>query len=150
MKWAIYYITMIILNILAAVIFFEYINITAISIVPIFILILMLFQAFLFYNSKENEFNTTYSVRSELNQTEENTLFYYNANSMLICVPLLLPFILFFSSGIKFICLIIYLLGYSGALVFRIKNKDKLNNRIHSAENELKIQQSKEELGKWK
>ena len=141
---------MIILNILAAVIFFEYINITAISIVPIFILILMLFQAFLFYNSKENEFNTTYSVRSELNQTEENTLFYYNANSMLICVPLLLPFILFFSSGIKFICLTIYLLGYSGALVFRIKNKDKLNNRIHSEENELKIQQSKEELGKWK
>ena len=150
MKWAIYYITMIILNILAAVIFFEYINITAISIVPIFILILMLFQAFLFYNSKENEFNTTYSVRSDLNQTEENTLFYYIANAMLICVPLLLPFILFFSSGIKFICLTIYLLGYSGALVFRIKNKDKLNNRIHSEENELKIQQSKEELGKWK
>ena len=57
----IYYCITILANIAAIPIFYEYINISALSIVPLFLIALMIFQALLFKNEKvENGFRTAY------------------------------------------------------------------------------------------
>ena len=48
----IYYCITILANIAAIPIFYEYINISALSIVPLFLIALMIFQAILFKNEK--------------------------------------------------------------------------------------------------
>ncbi len=150
MKWMIYYFSTIFINIVAAIIFHEHINISVMSIVPIFVLVLMLFQGLYFRNEKiENGFRTAYN--SNLNEDEENSILDYNSNSLFIAIPFLVPFVLFFPSGAKLISLLIYALGFiSGGIVFRIKNKDTIHKRFEAEKEELKRQKENEELGKWK
>ena len=68
-----YYCINILANIAAIFIFYKHMNIGALSILPLFLIALMIFQALLFKNEKvENRFRTTYGLN--LTAAEENKM----------------------------------------------------------------------------
>ena len=102
----IYYIVAVLLNAFAAVFFYRQIHITFLSLVPFLLMLLMLFQGFYFKKSAEEaeKGGTSTAYGSDLTESEEKKLFSYNANSLFAFIPLLVPFVLFFSpSAIDFI-----------------------------------------------
>lgn len=146
----IYYCITILANIAAIPIFYEYINISALSIVPLFLIALMIFQAILFKNEKvENGFRTAYG--SNLTADEENKLLSSGSTFLFATIPWMIPFILFFPSFVKFLSVFVYIIGLiGGLLLYRIKNKRKIMNRMNEEEIERQEQEKREQLGKWK
>ena len=146
----IYYCITILANIVAIPIFYEYINISALSIVPLFLIALMIFQAILFKNEKvENGFRTAYG--SNLTADEENKLLSSGSSFLFAAIPWMIPFILFFPAIVKVLSVLVYIIGLVGGLIlYRIKNKGKIVNRIDAEEKERQEQEKKEQLGKWK
>lgn len=137
-------------NIAAIPIFFEYVNISALSIVPLFLIALMIFQALLFKNEKvENGFRTAYG--SNLTADEENKLLSSGSSFLFATIPWMIPFVLFFPAIVKVLSILVYIIGLVGSLIlYRIKNKGKIVNRIDAEEKERQEQEKKEQLGKWK
>lgn len=91
----IYYCITILANIASIPIFYKYINISALSIVPLFLIALMIFQAILFKNEKvENGFRTAYG--SNLTADEENKMLDSGSTFLFATSPWMIPFILFF------------------------------------------------------
>lgn len=150
MKMCIYYCITILANIVSVIIFYESINITAMSALPLALIALMIFQAVMLKNEKaESGFKTAYA--SNLTPDEENAMSSSGSTFLLAAIPLMIPFIIFFSSAVKALSIIVYigsLLG--GGIFYRLKNKDKIKNRIENENKELKEQEKKEQLGKWK
>lgn len=146
----IYYFITILANIAAIPIFYEYINISALSIVPLFLIALMIFQALLFKNEKvENGFRTAYG--SNLTADEENKLLSSGSSFLFATIPWMIPFVLFFPAIVKVLSTLVYIIGLVGGLIlYRIKNKGKIVNRIDAEEKERQEQEKKEQLGKWK
>lgn len=146
----IYYCITILANIAAIPIFFEYVNISALSIVPLFLIALMIFQALLFKNEKvENGFRTAYG--SNLTADEENKLLSSGSSFLFATIPWMIPFVLFFPAIVKVLSILVYIIGLVGGLIlYRVKNKGKTVNRIDSEEKERQEQEKKEQLGKWK
>ena len=146
----IYYCIAILANIAAIPIFFEYINISALSIVPLFLIALMIFQAILFKNEKvENGFRTAYG--SNLTADEENKLLSSGSSFLFATIPWMIPFVLFFPAIVKVLSILVYIIGLVGGLIlYRIKNKGKIVNRIDAEEKERQEQEKREQLGKWK
>ena len=146
----IYYCITILTNIAAIPIFYKHINISALSIVPLFLIALMIFQALLFKNEKvENGFRTAYG--SNLTVDEENKLLSSGSSFLFATIPWMIPFILFFPSIVKALSILVYIIGLVGGLIlYRIKNKGKIVNRINAEEKERQEQEKKEQLGKWK
>ena len=146
----IYYCITILANIAAIPIFFEYVNISALSIVPLFLIALMIFQALLFKNEKvENGFRTAYG--SNLTADEENKLLSSGSSFLFATIPWMIPFVLFFPAIVKVLSILVYIIGLVGGLIlYRIKNKGKIVNRINAEEKERQQQEKKEQLGKWK
>ena len=146
----IYYCITILANIAAIPIFFEYVNISALSIVPLFLIALMIFQALLFKNEKvENGFRTAYG--SNLTADEENKLLSSGSSFLFATIPWMIPFVLFFPAIVKVLSILVYIIGLVGGLIlYRIKNKGKIVNRIDAEEKERQEQEKKEHLGKWK
>ena len=144
----IYYCLTIVANVIAAVAFHKSINITGLSILPLFLIALMIFQAFIFKNEKtENGFRTAYG--SNLTADEENALLNSGSKFMLATVPWMLPFVLFFSSPLKILSIVVYVIGLIGGLVFyRVKNKGKIIARMSAEEQERREQERKEQIGK--
>ena len=146
----IYYCITILANIAAIPIFFEYVNISALSIVPLFLIALMIFQALLFKNEKvENGFRTAYG--SNLTADEENKLLSSGSSLLFATIPWMIPFVLFFPAIVKVLSILVYIIGLVGGLIlYRVKNKGKTVNRIDAEEKERQEQEKKEQLGKWK
>ena len=146
----IYYCITILANIAAIPIFFEYVNISALSIVPLFLIALMIFQALLFKNEKvENGFRTAYG--SNLTADEENKLLCSGSSFLFATIPWMIPFVLFFPAIVKVLSILVYIIGLVGGLIlYRIKNKGKIVNRINAEEKERQEQEKREQLGKWK
>ena len=146
----IYYCITILANIAAIPIFFEYVNISALSIVPLFLIALMIFQALLFKNEKvENGFRTAYG--SNLTADEENKLLSSGSSFLFAAIPWMIPFVLFFPAIVKVLSILVYIIGLVGGLIlYRIKNKGKIVNRINAEEKERQEQEKREQLGKWK
>jgi len=146
----IYYCITFLANIAAIPIFFEYINISALSIVPLFLIALMIFQAPLFKNEKvENGFRTAYG--SNLTADEENKLLSSGSSFLFATIPWMIPFVLFFPAIVKVLSILVYIIGLVGGLIlYRIKNKGKIVNRIDAEEKERQEQEKKEQLEKWK
>ena len=146
----IYYCTTILANIAAIFIFHKNINISALSIIPLILIALMIFQAYFFKKEKvENGFRTTY--RSNLKDNEENNMLNSASTFLLATIPWMIPFIFFFPSFVKILSVLVYIVGLIGGLIlYRIKNKSKIVDRIDVEEKERQEQQMKEELGKWK
>ena len=146
----IYYCITILANIAAIPIFYEYINISALSIVPLFLIALMIFQALLFKNEKvENGFRTAYG--SNLTADEENKLLGSGSSFLFATIPWMIPFILFFPPFVKVLSTLVYIVGLiGGILLYRIKNKGKILNRMNAEEMERQEQEKREQLGKWR
>ena len=150
MKMIIYYCITILANITAIFVFYKHINISALSIIPLILIALMIFQAYFFKQEKvENGFRTTY--RSILTDNEENNMLNSASTFLLATIPWMIPFIFFFPSFVKILSVLVYIVGLIGGLIlYRIKNKGKIVDRIDVEEKERQEQQMKEELGKWK
>ena len=146
----IYYCITILANIAAIFIFHKNINISALSIIPLILIALMIFQAYFFKKEKvENGFRTTY--RSNLTDNEENNMLNSASTFLLATIPWITPFIFFFPSFVKILSVLVYIVGLIGGLIlYRIKNKGKIVDRIDVEEKERQRQEKKEELGKWK
>ena len=146
----IYYCITIIANIVAAIVFYKNINVTVLSVMPLFLIALMIFQALLFKNEKvENGFRTTYG--SNLTADEENKMLDSGSSFLLATIPWMIPFILFFPSIVKVISILVYIVGLVGGLIlYRIKNKGRIVNRMAAEEKERQEQEKKEQLGRWK
>ena len=146
----IYYCITIIANIVAAIVFYKNINVTVLSVMPLFLIALMIFQALLFKNEKvENGFRTAYG--SNLTADEENKMLDSGSSFLLATIPWMIPFILFFPSIVKVLSILVYIIGLVGGLMlYRIKNKGRIINRMDAEEKERQEQEKKEQLGKWK
>ena len=146
----IYYCITIIANIVAAIVFYKNINVTVLSVMPLLLIALMIFQALLFKNEKvENGFRTAYG--SNLTADEENKMLDSGSSFLLATIPWMIPFILFFPSIVKVLSILIYFVGLVGGLIlYRIKNKGKIVNRIDAEEKERQEQEKKEQLERWK
>lgn len=146
----IYYCITILANIAAIPIFYEYINISALSIVPLFLIALMIFQALLFKTEKaENGFRTNYA--GKLTYAEENGMNLSISKFLPATIPWIIPFVIFFPSVVKVLSIFVYVIGFGGgAVLYKLKNKDKITSRMQAEENERREQEKKEELGKWK
>jgi hypothetical protein len=146
----VYYSITILANIIAVFIFHKNINISALSIIPLILIALMIFQAYFFKKDKvENGFRTTY--RSNLTDNEENNMLNSASTFLLATIPWIIPFIFFFPSFVKILSVLIYIVGLIGGFViYRIKNKEKITNRMNTEEIERQEQEKKEQLGKWK
>ena len=145
-----YYCITIIANIVAAIVFYKNINVTVLSVMPLFLIALMIFQALLFKNEKvENGFRTAYG--SNLTADEENKMLDSGSSFLLATIPWMIPFILFFPSIVKVLSILVYIIGMVGGLIlYRIKNKGRIVNRMDAEEKERQEQEKKEQLGRWK
>ena len=146
----IYYCIATIANVVAIIAFYKNINITGLSIVPIFLIALMIFQALMFKHEKvENGFRTKYG--SNLTADEENAMQSVGSKFLYATIPWMIPFIVFFSSPIKLISVLVYIIGFIGGSVLYVsKNKNKITDRMSAEEKERQEQEKKEQLGKWK
>ena len=119
----VYYIIVIGANIASAAIFFQHINLTVLSLVPLLLSLLAAFQAKYFSTEKvENGFRTNYG--SNLSAEEENEMFLYGARFLSATIPWMIPFIFFFPSAIKLLSILIYVLGLlGGLLIYRYKKR---------------------------
>ena len=146
----IYYCITIIANIVAAIVFHKSINITALSAMPLFLIALMIFQAHIFKNEKvENGFRTAYG--SNLTADEENKMLDSGSSFLFATIPWMIPFVLFFPSIVKVLSILVYIIGLVGGLMlYRIKNKGRIINRMDAEEKERREQEKKEQLGRWK
>ena len=141
----IYYCITILANIAAIPIFYEYINISELSIVPLFLIVLMIFQASFFKKEKvENGFRTIYG--SNLTADEENKMLDSGSTFLFATIPWMIPFVIFFSSPAKILSIFVYLIGLlGGLLIYRFQNKEKIMRRIALEEKERLEQKKKEE-----
>ena len=146
----IYYCIAIIANVVAIIAFYKNINITGLSIVPIFLIALMIFQALMLKHEKvENGFRTKYG--SNLTADEENAMQSVGSKFLYATIPWMIPFIVFFSSPIKLISVLVYIIGFiGGSVLYVLKNKNKIIDRMSAEEKERQEQEKKEQLGKWK
>lgn len=146
----VYYSITILANIIAIFIFHKNINISALSIIPLILIALMIFQAYFFKKEKaENGFRTTYG--SNLTNDEENNMLNSASTFLLATIPWITPFIFFFPSFVKILSVLVYIVGLIGGLIlYRIKNKGKIVDRIDVEEKERQEQEKREQLGKWK
>ena len=146
----IYYCITIIANIVAAIVFHKSINITVLSAMPLFLIALMIFQAHIFKNEKvENGFRTAYG--SNLTADEENKMLDTGSSFLFATIPWMIPFVLFFPSIVKVLSILVYIIGLVGGLIlYRVKNKGEIVNRMDVEEKELQEQEKKEQLGKWR
>ena len=146
----IYYCITIIANLIAIIAFYKNINITGLSIVPLFLIALMIFQALMFKHEKvENGFRTKYG--SNLTADEENDMQSVASKFLYAAIPWMIPFIVFFTSPIKLISVLVYIIGFiGGSLLYVLKNKNKITDRMSAEEKDRQEQEKKEQQGKWK
>ena len=130
----IYYCITIFANIAAIFIFYKHINISVLSIIPLFLIALMIFQALLFKKERvENGFRTAYG--SNLTADQENKMLNSGSTFLFATIPWMIPFILFFASIVKVLSVLVYVLGLVGGLwIYRIKHQREIKH--HKAQSD--------------
>ena len=151
-KLSIYYGCHIVVNIALLIIFSTYIELHLLSVLPVFLIVLMFFQATLFKANAKNDTigDTAYSVGNTIRLTEEEQAIQYSylRHSFLFCVPFEIPLIFFLFSYWKLFGIIPYILAYIiGSIVFKLKKGQEIQNRIIKEKKELEEQIKREEMG---
>ena len=151
-KLSIYYGCHIVVNIALLIIFNAYIELHLLSVLPVFLIVLMFFQATLFKENAKNDTigDTAYSVGNTVRLTEEEQAIQYSylRHSFLFCVPFEIPLIFFLPSYWKLLGIIPYILAYIiGSIVFKLKKGQEIQNRIIKEKKELEEQIKREEMG---
>ncbi len=155
MKKAIYYSVTAALNIAAILIFFDLINLDYLSLLPLVLIGVSLWQALLFRNTRSTpEGRNNYATGNTARLTDEETDIFndYSAAAAMMSIPLYVPFIFFFPSGIKLLSLAVFFVAIiGGGVCFRLSpHGKKLRARLDNERTELKEQQAREEMGKMK
>ena len=151
-KISIYYGVHTFINIVLLLVFHSDIKLNFMSLLPIFLIALMLFQTTLFkMDSKKCTIgDTAYSVGNAVRLTDQEQAFQYSylKHSFLLCVPFEIPLIFFLSLYWKLIGIIPYILAYIiGGIVFKIKNGKAIQERMNREKKELEKQIQREEMG---
>ena len=151
-KLSIYYGCHIVANSALLIIFSAYVELHLLSVLPVFLIVLMFFQATLFKTNAKNDTigDTAYSVGNTVRLTEEEQecQYSYLRHSFLFCVPFEIPLIFFLSSYWKLFGIIPYILAYIiGSIVFKLKKGQEIQNRIIKEKKELEEQIKREEMG---
>ena len=151
-KSSIYYGCHILINAVLLLVFSSHIKFHALSLLPIFLIALMLFQTTLFKLDTKNDTvgDTAYSVGNTVRLTEEEQACQYSylKHSFLLCIPFEIPLIFFLPSYWKLIGIVPYILAYIiGAVVFKVKRGNVIQERINREKKELEEQTAREELG---
>ena len=151
-KLSIYYGCHIVANIALLIIFSAYVELHLLSVLPVFLIVLMFFQATLLKTNAKNDTigDTAYSVGNTVRLTEEEQecQYSYLRHSFLFCVPFEIPLIFFLSSYWKLFGIIPYILAYIiGSIVFKLKKGQEIQNRIIKEKKELEEQIKREEMG---
>ena len=151
MKWSIYYIVSILLNVIVLVVFRQHIHLDWISILPLALMLNSAYQAY--YHATDHEergFHTTYSAKNDITDAEWQQVTKYIVSSHLLMIPLFVPFIFFFSWG-KLVSFLLFLIAFvGGGILYRIRHGKELRERYEREQNELHEQQKNEEMGRWK
>ena len=151
-KLSIYYGCHIVANIALLIIFSAYVELHLLSVLPVFLIVLMFFQATLFKTNAKNDTigDTAYSVGNTVRLTEEEQecQYSYLRHSFLFCVPFEIPLVFFLPSYWKLFGIIPYILAYIiGSIVFKLKKGQEIQNRIIKEKKELEEQIRWEEMG---
>ncbi|MBE6547681.1 MAG: hypothetical protein E7667_02220 [Ruminococcaceae bacterium] len=151
MYWIIYYVVAIAVNAVCVIAFREHININLESVIPVAMIILSIFEIRFFSNGENFQKNTMYTSQNSLNDNEKEKMYLCMKRAFLVAIPLFVPFFFFFSKWIKILSVfIMFFTLIGGGLYFRIKHGSKVEHRWQDESNELKEQQKKEEMGKFK
>ena len=144
----IYYCITALANIISVIAFYKSINITVLSVLPLALIALMIFQAILLKGEKaENGFETAYT--SNLTADEQNMMSNIGSAFLLATIPFMIPFIIFFSSPVKIISIIVYIVGLlGGGVIYRLKNNGEIKKRLEAEDQERREQEKKEQFGK--
>lgn len=149
MKYVIYYSVTTIVNIIIAVVFKKHILLSELSFVPAFLLLLSVFEAVYFNNSRErSDFDTNYSLESYRLTNKEWTVFTkYMMNGFLLSIPLYIPFIIFFA-WLKLISTLIFLFCFVlSPAAYKLRYRKQLQTHKLKEKPELERQKAKEEMG---
>ncbi len=149
----VYFIIALILNVVFAIVFFEGINITALSIAPIATILVGVIMALVFKSAASDKSigDTVYSAsQPTLTESETMEINKYMYTAILVSIPLQIPFVLFFSSAVKLISIVVLLLSLVfGGIIFRMKRGKTISSRESAISSELERQKKKEEMGKF-
>ncbi|MBE6641794.1 MAG: hypothetical protein E7619_09430 [Ruminococcaceae bacterium] len=138
------------LNLVCIVIFKSELRFTSLSLMPALLTAIMLFQAF-YFKSEKTDANFQTAHGSVFTAEEQNEIQSYISKALFITAPLILPFAFFFSSPIKLLSILVYIIGYvSAPIIYRAKNKEKINSRLKLEEKQRKEQELNEEMGRLK
>lgn len=140
------------MNVILVIAFQNSLNITALSVLPLFLMLLMFFQIALLKPGENYDFagDTAYSFGGvvRLTQEEQAKQYLYLKSAFLLCAPFELPLVLFLPSYWKLLGVIPYILAYIvGAIVFKAKIGKQIQIRIEAEKRKLEEQIEKEELG---
>jgi len=138
-------------NIIAAIVFYQSINITWLSALPLFLIALMIFQALIFKNEKAEHGSLTTAYGSNLTPNEENEMLSRGSDFLFATIPWMIPFVIFFPSPVKMLSILVYVIGLvGGSVLYKLKNRSAIIARMNAEKEERREQEKKEELGKWK
>ncbi len=149
----IYFIVTLILNVACATVFFEEINITALSIAPVVTILVGIIMALVFKSAatdktmNDTAYSTSQPSLTESETTERNN---YMSTAIVVSIPLQIPFVLFFPSVVKLICFVVLVFSLiCGGIAFKIKRGKSINSRVSDINSELEEQKKKEEMGRF-
>ena len=132
-----------------AVCFFRHIVLTPLSILPLILTALMYVQSALIAKDHTDPASST-AYGGTLNDAEERELFRLQAMGLRLFAPWTVPFAIFFPSAVKVCAVAVYLAGFLwGPILYRIRYGSRIKARLSKEQAELRLQQQKEEQGKW-
>ena len=151
-KISIYYIVHTVINMALLIAFRANIVVDFLSVVPVFLIVLMLIQAPMFkVDIHRNSLgDTAYSTGNTVRLTDDELekQYKYTRYSFYGLIPFVFPFIFFFSSYAKLCSIIPYILAYIvGNVIFKFKYGKTIKARLELEKEELRKQLQNEELG---
>ena len=151
-KISIYYIVHTVINMALLIAFRANIIVDFLSVVPVFLIVLMLIQAPMFkVDIHRNSLgDTAYSTGNTVRLTDDEleNQYKYTRYSFYGLIPFVFPFIFFFSSYAKLCSIIPYILSYIvGNVIFKFKYGKTIKTRLELEKEELQKQLQNEELG---
>ena len=151
-KFSIYYIVHAVINMALLIAFRANIIVDFLSVVPVFLIALMLIQAPMFKVDihRSSLGDTAYSTGNTVRLTDDELekQYKYTRYSFYGLIPFVFPFIFFFSSYAKLCSIIPYILAYVvGNVIFKVKYGKTIKTRHEYEKEELRKQLQNEELG---
>lgn len=151
----IYYVIVVLLTALSAMIWKDAILLSPASLAPLVGMGILLFVALMYRTGspdmRENLGSTAYVMGDGLNEKEENDALHLWSKFCFFGAPLHLPLILFGGTGVKTVGVVIIVLGTltAASIGFRVKYQRSIRARLDAENEERKRQIQREEQGRF-